>query len=106
MANAGIITLNDTTEIGALSLSEGFVDFYSYGSPDGASSNTGYEKEATAIMFFAEYAGDLALFTLLDLGDATHTTRNADLSLSDFNLLNVLLVVPVKPKESLNFSYR
>jgi len=62
-AQATIIKLNDSTELGALSLNESFVDFYDYRN---YSSHTGYEKNNTLVMFFAEYESNLALFVLAD----------------------------------------
>jgi hypothetical protein len=93
VANAGIITLNNSTEIEVLSLNESFTAFYNYGN---ASSNTNFEQEATAVMFLAESNGELALITLLDAAKsasgASHGKRYADLAISDFNPANVLLV--------------
>jgi hypothetical protein len=65
-ANASIIKLNDNLELGALSLTEGFTDFYGYGTDAKYSSNTGYEKNNALVMFFAEYNNNLALFVLAD----------------------------------------
>ncbi len=79
-ATAGLITLNDTTEIKTLSLSESFISFYSYGSPNNASANTGFEEEATAIMFLAEFNNNLVLFTLLDAKGLPHKTRKAKMT--------------------------
>jgi len=62
-AHATLIKLNDSTELGALLLNESFEDFYDYRN---YSSHTGYEKNNTLVMFFAEYENNLALFVLAD----------------------------------------
>ena len=67
-ANASIIKLNtnalkEDIELGVLSLNESFEDFYNYKK---YSANTGYEKENSLIMFFAEYQDNLALFAISD----------------------------------------
>jgi len=88
VANAGIITLNDSIEVGVLSIDQSFTEFYNY---QNASANIGLEREAAAVMFIAEYNGDLALFTLLDAAGPSHGTRSADLSISGFDAANVIL---------------
>ncbi|MGB1261877.1 MAG: PEP-CTERM sorting domain-containing protein [Cognaticolwellia sp.] len=101
-ANAGLITVNDTTEVGVLTLDESFTSFYDYRN---SSAHTGYEKEATAVMFLAESQGDLALFTLLDAGGTNHTRRSAELIISDFDLSNVLLVDEASESTNMGFSW-
>lgn len=101
-ANAGVITLNNAEEVGVLSLSESFTSFYDYRN---AGSHTGYEQEATAVMFLAEYNGDLALFTLLDKADASHSRREADLTIDGFDASNVLLVDDSNESTSTGFSW-
>jgi len=105
-ANAGLITLNNAHEINTLSLSQSFTSFYSYGSPYGSSANTGYEQENTAVLFLAEANGELALFTLLDARGGAKSTRRADLTLSDFDLSNVLLVDDAKESNDNGFKWR
>ena len=104
--SAGIIKLNNTTEVGAAWLNDDFSSFYDYRN---AGSNTGFEKEATAVMFLAEYNGDLALYTLLDQGSAItgaqHGTRTADLSISNFNPANVVLVDDSNEMTASGFSW-
>lgn len=65
-ANASIIKLNDNIELGTLTLTESFQDFYGYSQNAKHSSSTGYEKNNAMVMFFAEYENNLALFVLAD----------------------------------------
>lgn len=106
IANAGIITLNNNAEIAPLSLSSSFSGFYSYGIPNVASANTGFEEEGNAIMFLAEYSGDLALFTLLDAPGSSHPIRSLNMTLSDFNLSDVILVDDSREGTASGFSWR
>lgn len=105
-ANAGQITLNHINTITPLVLSESFTAFYRYGSPDRSSANTGYEQEATAIMFLAEYSEELALFTLLDAKGGSRETRRADMTISNFSLSDVLLVDDGGESNSKGFHWR
>jgi len=105
-ANAGLITLNNSTTINTLSLSESFISFYSYGSPNGSSANTGFEQESTAVMFLAEYNGELALFTLLDAKGGANATRSANMTLSDFDLSNVILVDDSSESNTNGFNWK
>ncbi|KGJ89053.1 PEP-CTERM sorting domain-containing protein [Colwellia psychrerythraea] len=106
IANAGVITLNNNTEISTLTLSSSFTGFYSYGTPNTASANTGLEEEGNAIMFLAEYSGELAFFTLLDAPGVAHPLRSLNMTLSDFNLSDVVLVDDSKEGTSSGFSWR
>lgn len=106
VANAGLITLNHDTEVGTLLLSSSFTGFYSYGTPNAASANTGLEEEGNAIMFLAEHGGELSFFTLLDAPGATHSTRSLNMTLSDFTLSDVLLVDDPQEGTSSGFSWR
>ena len=103
IANAGLITLNNSTEIGVLSLSESFKSFYDYRR---SSSHTGYEQEATAVMFLAEHNGALALYTLLDASGTKHNKRTASLAISDFDLSKVLLVDDYSEKNKNGFRWK
>jgi hypothetical protein len=105
-ANAGLFTLNNSTDIGVLSLLESFSSFYSYGSVNKASANTGYEEEGTAVMFLAEYADELALITLIDAAGPSHSIRRATMALSDFDMLDVILVDDSAESTSLGFKWR
>jgi len=105
-ASAGLFTLNDSTDIGALSLSESFSSFYGYGSLNKASANTGYEEEGAAIMFLAEYADELAFITLIDAVGASHSTRHVKMSLSDFNMSDVVLVDDSGESTGYGFKWR
>lgn len=60
-ANSTTIKLNDSIELGVLSLNESFKDFYDYRN---YSSHTGYEVNNGFVLFFAEYENNLALFAL------------------------------------------
>ena len=60
IVNAGVIRLNNNTDICVFALTESFSSFYSYGSPNGTSANTGFEEEGSVVMFVAEYSGELA----------------------------------------------
>lgn len=103
---AGLFTINDSIEIGSLSLSEDFISFYSYGSPDRSSANTGLEEEANAIMFLAEYSSELALFTLIDKPGASHSARYASMAISGFNNADVILVDDSGETNSAGFEWR
>ena len=73
-AQATIITLNGTTEVGVLELNESFIDFYDHNNSNKWSSNTGLEELDTVVMFLASYNNQLALFTLADGYNANGTT--------------------------------
>ncbi|WP_281556467.1 hypothetical protein [Thalassomonas sp. RHCl1] len=104
--NAGLFTLDHSNPINPLTLSESFTAFYDYGSPNRSSANTGYEQEATAVMFLAEYDEQLALFTLLDAKGGERVTRTADMTISDFNLSDVLLVDDSGESHDSGFQWR
>jgi hypothetical protein len=103
---AGLFTINDSIEIGSLSLSESFLSYYSYGSPDNSSANTGYEEEGNAIMLLAEYNNELALFTLIDSPGGSHGTRSGEMTLSDFNSSDVIFVDDAGEDTSTGFEWR
>ncbi len=103
---AGLFTINDSIEIGSLTLSEDFISFYSYGSPDNASANTGFEEEGNAIMFLAEYDNELALFTLIDKPGSSHSTRYAEMAISGFNNADVIFVDDSGETNSAGFDWR
>ncbi len=105
-ASAGLFTLNDTTDIESLSLSESFSSFYRYGKPNKASANTGYEEEGTAVMFLADYNDELALITLLDAAGTSHATRRAKMTLSDFNTSDIVLVDDSGESTATGFKWR
>jgi hypothetical protein len=66
-ASATTIKLNDSIELGVLSLDESFTSFYDYNpTKKDYSSHTGYEANNSFVMFFAEYNNTLALFALAD----------------------------------------
>jgi len=105
-ANAGLFTLNDTTQVGSLSLSESFSSFYSYDSPNNASANTGYEEEGTVVMFLAEFEDELALITLIDAIGPSHSARRVKMALSDFNASDVVLVDDSGESTEFGFKWR
>jgi hypothetical protein len=76
-AQATLITINDTTEVGVLDLSESFVNFYDYDNGKQWSSDTGFEEVDTMVMFLARYNNQLALFTLLDGNIPGNTTAGS-----------------------------
>jgi len=91
-ANALLITINNTTEVGVLSLSESFTSFYSYGTSNSISSDTGYEQSNAGVMFLAEYDNELALFTTLNIANHANEGGAVDMFISDFQSANVVLV--------------
>jgi|OM-RGC.v1.013257698 hypothetical protein len=62
--------------VGVLSINESFESFYSYNSPVGGSSNTGYEINDTVVMFLVEFGNSYALVGLVDGTIATGDTTN------------------------------
>lgn len=104
--NAGLFTLNDTTNVGSLSLSESFSSFYRYGSPNNASANTGYEEENTVVMFLAEFEDELALITLIDAIGPSHSARRVKMALSNFNASDIVLVDDSGESTEFGFKWR
>lgn len=86
-ASAAFI-VNGNTGVGALILSENFVDFYDRGGDVIYSSNTGYEQTDSLILFIAEHLGEFALIGLVDGTSATGDTTGGtlDISISDVSL--------------------
>ncbi|MCP4988002.1 MAG: hypothetical protein GY928_18710 [Colwellia sp.] len=103
---AGLFSINDSIDIGSLVLTESFVSYYSYGSPDGASANTGYEEEGNAIMFLAEHNYELALFTIIDKPGGSHSTRYTEMAISGFNNADVIFVDDTGETNSAGFKWR
>ena len=106
VANAGVITLNDSIEIEVLSLNQTFTSFYNYSN---SSANAGFEQVNTAVMFLAEHNNELALFTLLDAREsesgAAHSARTADLAITGFNEANVIFVDDSSESNADGFSW-
>ena len=80
-ANSTTIKLNDSIELGVLSLNESFKDFYDYRN---YSSHTGYEVNNGFVLFFAEYENNLALFALAD-SDKSKGKGKAKFRIADMN---------------------
>jgi hypothetical protein len=93
-AQATVITLNGTTEVGVLELSESFVDFYDYDNAKQWSSDTGLEQSDTVIMFLASYNQELALFTLVDaFNNSNSTSGSMDVDFSSATDIGSILFV-------------
>lgn len=92
--HATVIKLNDSIELGVLSLNESFEDFYGWDKKTW-SAHTGYEQNNTLIMFFAEYKENLALFVINDKykKKAGKKSGKATFSIANLSLFgNVILL--------------
>lgn len=87
--------VDGTHSVNALSINETFESFYSYSSPVGGSSNTGYEINDSVVLFLVEYANSYALIGLVDGTSTTGDTTDGLMFLTLQDLtgsLNSLLV--------------
>jgi len=93
-AQATIITLDGTTEVGSLELSESFLDFYDHNNGKAWSSDTGYEESDLVVMFLASYNDQLALFTLVDaFNNSNDTAGLMDVDFSSMTDIGSILFV-------------